>query len=212
MNCPEWELIPNCYPNSCHKSIITTVTHPSWAFTGTVNYSLPVCVCAPPHLPGPSWPSALPPGSRLQVQLRSPPRCTRAARGETCHRSAAAWRRFCTGSVGRGTPWRTGLWAAAAPSAARRQFYLSVSSLGIVMSEDVSSGRRSPTLFGLWLYKVMCGLVNCACVKNTTCYWSERTPVRHILGPPLSFKRLTNSSSPSPLYLCFGCNNERLNT
>ena len=118
----------------------------------------------PSHLSRLSWPYARPPGSRLQGQLRSPPHYIQAVTVWTCHLSPAAWRHFCTGSFVCEKLWHTGLWAAAATSAARQEFYSYLtSSLDIKKSGGISSGRRNPTFFD-------CGgskrTVNCACVET----------------------------------------------
>lgn len=99
------------------------------------------------HPPQPSSPSARPPDSRLQEQLRSPLHCDQAVKGETCHRSPAVWRHSCTESSGCEKLWRTGLWAAVVSSAARRVFFPSASSLNWTKSEEVSSEKNSATLF-----------------------------------------------------------------
>lgn len=98
------------------------------------------------HLSQLNWPSGLPPGSRLQEQLRSPPQYIQAVRAWTCHLSLEAWTRSCIESFGPGKLWHTGLYAAVGASAAPLASYPSVSSSNTMRSADISSGRKTSTL------------------------------------------------------------------
>lgn len=154
----------------------------SCCMTSLLSLSTPVY---PSHLPGLSWPSVPPPGSRLQAQLRSLPHCVQAVAGDTCHRSPAAWRRFCTGSFGREKLWRTGLWAAAATSAARQEFYPSTSSLSIMRSVEISYETRRATLF--WLCsRVLYGELRLR--GNMTRHWSKTNTACNTYKCPLIVK------------------------